>query len=370
MCEFIGGMVVMKIGIISFHRALNYGASLQAYALQKVIKGLGNNGEHIDFRQPYVEETDKAFSFSSGFIKGLVKGIVLFNFRKNQREVFNDFWGKYMQFSKRIESFEDAESYDAYIVGSDQVWNTEITEFDTAYILENVTNESLKISYAASIGLEKLSSNHEEYLKEGIRKFDSLSVREESAKQILQKFTKNDISVALDPTLLLSKKEWLSELKQTEKLVLPEKYILAFQLKGDTLMKQTVDKASRELQLPVINIISLYSNSIVDKFKGQAYSPQDFVHLFNNAELILTNSFHGTAFSVNFNKKFYSVASYRPTRIINLLDKVGIEGHIITDEKDIPDFKNEIIINWSKTNQLLSEMRQESLDFLSKSLIK
>ncbi len=218
-----------KIGIITFHRANNYGAIFQTYALKFVLQILGQNVDVINYSCKQVE---KFYSFFNGkktikwFLKKFIETIFIHK-RIISNNNFNKFRKKYLTDtpilnSNDINSIEN--KYDIFITGSDQVFNPQITNFDSNYLLSFVRDNNKKYSYAASIGFEKLNQKEGEFLKNGLNCFSKISVREKQAAKIISSLTNKQVLVHLDPTLFLNKQQWDKIAKYNER----DDYILVY----------------------------------------------------------------------------------------------------------------------------------------------
>ena len=247
-----------KIGILTFHRAENYGAVLQAYALQEKLSKDAMPAEFIDYRNENIEAPYKFFYIKGKSIKGKIKTIIsdfMFLTRNLKRKkAFTEFYNKNIKMSEsfsKVEEFKD--NYDLYITGSDQVWNSSIVgELSDVYTLNFKTEkDSKKISYAASIGNSFIEENQKEIYKKKISKIDAISVREEEAKKALNSIIDNKIEVVLDPTLLLTKEDWIKEVKNC--ININEKYILAYVITPDEEYLKIVNLLSEKTGLKVVH---------------------------------------------------------------------------------------------------------------------
>ncbi|GKS69079.1 hypothetical protein W03_10830 [Nitrosomonas sp. PY1] len=301
----------LKIGILTFHRALNNGAVLQSFALQEAIKKLGHDAEIIDYRQNFIERRYQFFKINPAFItqpliflRNLIRSIKRLPYTIQRKKQFELFAQDHLQVSHSIVNGKDEipQQYDIYIIGSDQVWNSNLTGgIDEIYWgAFSIPINSKKISYAASTPYQNLAYIAEEQLVRFIHNFDDISVREKIIQEKLQKYTSKPIKLVLDPTLILPKDVW-------EEIVTPkyknERYIVIYQArlfkKNPKLLQEKARILANKLNCKVIDI-----NNPLDR---QCYSPSDFVSLIKYAQYVITSSFHGAAFSVIFNTPFYSI---------------------------------------------------------------
>nr|WP_239585171.1 polysaccharide pyruvyl transferase family protein [Enterococcus xiangfangensis] len=351
---------------MTFHEVWNYGAVLQNFALQKVVEQIISKEdtiETIDLPKSYFAGKTQLFNFEKhDFLRSLAQNIYLYPYKKNKQKAFNGFKKNEMNFSRRIFQVEDILKYDGFIVGSDQVWNPEITGFDESFFLNFSEKNSKKIAYAASIGKDILTEKERMFLKNNISNFNNISVREKSAKDILSEMGYTDVVKVLDPTLLLQKKEWE---KLDNNKFQGKKFILVYTLEKNDLINFVVRYLQEKFKLEVIY---LTPNNKKDFFGSKnSFGPYDFISAFKNAQYVITNSFHGTAFAINFEKNFITIPhKTRGTRMKSLLEDLNLNSRIYENSfEDVPCEK----INYTDVMTRLNFFREESLDFLKKSLL-
>ncbi|NSW90268.1 MAG: polysaccharide pyruvyl transferase family protein [Firmicutes bacterium] len=372
-----------KAGIITFHFADNFGAVLQVYALSKIIEDLGIDVEIIDFIPQKLREGYNLFFNLRSTIpeKGFILTIRsllgrIYNLKANYLRImnFNDFRNKHLKFSNRrykepIELIEWKPKYDYYITGSDQVWNPNFfSKVGETYFLDFVDENSKKISYAVSIA-EKVDEKYYNDFQKHLQRFDFISVREKSAKDFLCKFTNKEIFVTLDPTLLLNKENW-SQISTFNFNNIKGKYILVYDLRYDPLMVEIANKVAKETGYKIISYsrnTKYYKKYVNWDSSFYSKNPTDFLGLYDNAEFIVTNSFHGTAFSVIYNKPFFTVPHpTRGSRMIDLLVVLDLQNRIIRNNEDIHMIIKSM--NFSNVNKKLSDLREQSINYLKNAL--
>lgn len=361
-------MEKQKIGVLTFHRSLNYGAVLQAYALVKSIEMLGYKCELIDYRNERLEETDSAKRFIK--TKNIVRAgyqFVEMPFWFVRRHKFNKFL-KTSNISKRVLNIdEDVESkYAKFFVGSDQVWNYKITGTDKNYFFHEIKDSSKINSYAASFGISILPNDLENVYREALTRFNKISVREPQGATIVKKLSGVDAKVVIDPSLLLPKEHWLSLLGDNRKI--EGDYIVIYQRAYSRSLIRFAHELSKKTNCKLITINGNPRQFIRGRNVLDA-GPIDFLDIFANAKFIVTNSFHGIAFSLNLNKNFYIELLDEKfevnSRLVNIIknfdiDDRKIENVILTEKIKQPDF---ITIN-----KKLFEARSDSLEFLKQAL--
>ena len=360
----------MKIGIVTFHRAINFGGVLQAFALQNILKIKGYDCEIIDYYCPFIEAHYRTKNYFTILQLKRFFYTLLYNGElKRNIKGFEKFLANYLKISKNkyypINLVEINEYYDKFITGSDQVWSPTCAGFDSGYFLSFVTDNSKKISYAASFGTKELPfSKTEEYINR-LKQFWAISVRETSGSKIVYDLIGKKVKVVLDPTLLLKKQQW-EELFDDKKYH-KEKYILVYMISEDKRILELAKKMSRKTGKKVF-----YINDRIYKTKGvenlRKVTPDEWVRLFLNADMVFTNSFHGIAFSINFNKEFYAYYLQgnlsANERIINILSIFCLENRL--EKKEICCLES---IDYEKINKKLEVLRNESITFLSNSLV-
>lgn len=354
----------MKLGIITFHRARNYGAVLQAYALNKATQDLGFDSEVIDYRYNKVEKD--YLLFKSKNKKKIIKDIINYPIKKTKWKKFDDFIQKNVKTSDRVyvseKDFKEANKiYDCYLTGSDQVFNLKMTDNDKNYFLDFVEDSTKKNSYAASFGQKELPEEKKEIYKNLLSDFNQISVRENDAIVLVDDLISKKARIDVDPSFLLNKEQWE---KISAKPKVKDKYILLFVMqKNDTIFK-FAEELSRTTGYKIIFISEGYKRLLNAKHK-RTVSPEEWLGYFLNAEYIVTNSFHGLAFSINFNKKFFVEYQKPPATGNSRLETILKEYKL--QERLIKDGKNDAInhdIDWEYVNSKLNENKKKSIDYL------
>lgn len=368
-----------KVGILTFHFADNFGAVLQAYALQKVIKKLDNkiDVDIIDFRpksltQIYdhsinIKRAIKKYGYLNtlGF---LWNRIYYFIPVEKRLRTFEKFRKKYLQVSDiTYKSTDEIQSnspeYDYYITGSDQVWNPIYIKYvGYSYFLDFVINNSKKIAYAASIA-QPVEDQYINDYKKHINTFDYISIREKASLKFLHSITEKEIKVTLDPTFLIEKDEWDKIMRVPE---INDKYILVYGIQFNDELIELANRISEETGLKIVSFYSKkYFKNMVTSIKYKA--PDDFLGYLSKAELVLTNSFHGTVFSIIYNKPFYTVPhTVTGSRMKDLLETFELQDRLIYRAADIDKVNYDI--DFEKTAKILEEHKNGSLNFIKKAL--
>ena len=358
----------MKTAILTFQQAINYGAILQLFALQKTIESFNEDVIVVNYISKKLESDYKNLKFNKGFkiFLSSVFTFIPFIIRKNNFEKFKkDKLKLSIALHNKRELMEFAKDYDYFIVGSDQIWNYSITNNDSTYMLDFVDGDK-KIAYAASFGISEIPICLNEWYKNLLKDFKNISVREKQGNKIIKDLCGIEVPVVLDPTLLLNKQEW-SLLAKIENV--KRGYILVYCIKKSKYIEKMSKFLIKQKNLEVI-VLNPRTKDIYNKSSNSVAGPEDFVELFLNAEYVLTNSFHGTAFSINFNKKFLCELDSKPhnvnSRLESLLDLLNLQDRIIKKENDLEKINDEI--DYKRVNNILEIERKKSLGYLKTSL--
>lgn len=366
----------MKIKTITCHDVYNLGASLQAYALMEYLTQLGHEVEIIDYKPEYLSRHYKLSLIANPkYEKNIIlKSIYLLlklpsrlveKYGKRKRE-FDKFKREYLKLTARRytsnqELKRDLPEADLYIAGSDQIWNTLFQNGkDPAFYLKFVPQDKGKISYAASFATANIAQEYSKKIRGWLTRLDCISVRELSGIKILQNLGIDRGNVVLDPVFLLSKDEWENIfLKSFGKQ--KEKYLLVYDFDNSEHIEKLVKKLSNKNQW---KIYSIQKNKYADKVFWKS-GPFEFLALIDNAEFVISNSFHATAFSLIFNKQFAVINRKEGinTRMKDLLSVVNLENRMICEEQE------EILpIDYKDVNILLKNKIDESKKYLDSAI--
>ncbi len=358
----------MRVAILTYHNAINYGAVLQAYALSHAINALGYDCEVLDYRCPAVEAQYTAKSFKkSGTIKHFLSHNLTQIMLQEKKKKFQNFVKTHILLSSqytREELLEQDLPYDLYIVGGDQVFNPNCHRSDATYFLDFVKQGS-KNSFSASLGsiehFERMAFDPLPLLSQ----FDTIYTREQNAAEYLTEKTGKSCESILDPVWLPERTAW-SDL--TGNGGCEEDYIFVYNLLDtDTLMK-SVKALHKKTGLKVIAASGMVRGEM--RFFGWAKSasncsPCEFLRLLRQAKYVVTDSFHGTAFSMIFGKQFFVVQndakSNTNSRITNLLQMAALEDRIVGKsviDLHVPE------IDYSAVHAVMAAERQKALDKL------
>lgn len=356
----------MRIGILTFHRAKNYGAVLQSYALVTYLKSLGHDACIIDYYPKYFKEQDCILPHTimkESNVKG--KLFILANILISlipiikRRNAFNDFI-KSLPLNECIENSSDfsSDGYDLIFVGSDQVWNKHITRGEDKLFAGNFLHPNcILASYAASTIINNVDK---EYYKNLINRFDFVSVREENINAYFNSLVPQKSICVCDPVLLLSKVQW----KRFAKLPRDKNYVLIYTVPEDPRINDYADKVAKLFGCKVIKLVAKVSPFRKGDCR-QSVSPSEFVGYFVNAKYIITTSFHGTAFSVKLEKPFSTLllGTKLDDRAINFLNSVGMSNRLIDIETmSVPELE----IDFALYKQKIDWYLKKSYNYIDK----
>lgn len=361
-----------KIGVLTFHKTTNYGAELQKYALQKILRKKGFNSEVIDYKCEAVEKRELTMNLFTLIREKKFKDIIKCIFRSDSQFIrtnkFRNFSNEFVYTSAnsydKTNIKEANDQYSDFIVGSDQVWNMNLTNGDYTYLLDFVDDDSKKKSYAASFGYKEIPKEHLEKNKELLNKFAILNVREKQGKDILSKITDKEINVTIDPTLLLKDEEW-NELLD-DYVPYKKDYILVYLPEFSKEVFSNIRNLAKREKCKILYIHGSLRNERGMKNLRTA-SPIDFLGLIKNAKYVITGSFHAICFSLIYKKEFfYTVAPFKKnnSRIENLLKLVELEN------RKLDNCMNEHIkeINYDKVYPVIEKEREDSKEILLKTV--
>lgn len=329
----------MKIGIITMHKVLNYGSALQAYALQHKLEEMGYDSEIIDYVFLPKKEKKNIFRGVTNQIIIFLRAMVMGFPQTKKKRKFNDFYKRYYHLSNKQYNAntikENPPVYDVYMTGSDQVWNPKHIDMDANFLLAFAPDGAKKISYASSFATSHIQNSHKLLYKKWLTEYNSISVREQSGVGIVKELLGKDATVCCDPVFLLKKEQW-DALANASHVNVKERYILVYALyymfDPYPELLQIIDHVQMQLGCKVIYLDGrkddiFRKNSRVIKSDG----PADFIQLVKGAEMVITSSFHGTAFSLIYEKPLMAIVRGSDTedsRITSLLSQVHAENSI------------------------------------------
>lgn len=379
-----------KVNILTMHAVLNYGSYLQTLATYKFVEGLGFKPLIVDYRYPtkyhlthsknFVARKKQTSIENKPFYEKVFSKLACWLIRPNvdkKKDKFAVFYQKHVQMTRPYYTEDELKKNppqcDICIAGSDQIWNPLFIHHDKSFFLAWAPDGCKKISYASSVTIKEMPDEFIEDYKSALSSFAYISVREGSS--FLQNLLHREVKTVLDPTFLLNKNEW-TQYFSPKPLVKGDYilcYILSYSYNPYPYIYELIEKVRKELGLPVV-IIDGKPSLIYKGYKVFVNAgPSEFLNLFYNAKFVITTSFHGTAFAINFNKNFLSVIndlSQNDNRICSLAEQVGIVETCVI-RKNTPLNKIQIpSLNYDvEINETLEGLRTYSINYLKKALI-
>lgn len=368
----------MKIGILTYHRSHNYGALLQGYALQTYLKKLGHQTEIIDYWPEYHADLYQLIPhFKALSYKGKVKSILLLLIgysrilkrnRQYKQFIHKQFCVPHKPRYETKEAMNEIE-YDLVVYGSDQIWRRSnfplFKGFNDVYFGAYPINVKRKITYAASMGVIDVNDQDKPKLSQMLTNFDTISVREEELKQLVVDTMGHSVSLVLDPVFLLEKEEWLN-LNPHLTSDSQDKYIFFYHLTPSNEAIELTNRLEAHYGYKVIEIRGRVEPLLFGDRYLHTGNPIDFISLIQNAEIVISTSFHGVAFSLVLEKQFYALGMKNNSgRVQSLLDKLGISDRLLSD---INQANFEEKIDYDKVNTEIASLKQQSKNYLINAL--
>ena len=356
----------MKIGILTFHRAHNYGAVLQCFALQEILRRRGHDVRIIDYRQPWIEEFYKLFSIRMLRDSGGVSAAVAY-LRKNTKK-FLLAPSRSSNFRRFRDSFLDMtapcdasipQDFDCYVIGSDQLWSLHCLggKTDPVYMGKfDRPSGSRLVGYAISADMKSVRTIGAD-LDELTDGFDNLSMREAEVAEKVSEFTGRRCDVCLDPTLLTDAMIWDPVVDERWK---DRNYVLVYEVRWEKKNKGLLRRKAEELAAKIGGGCEVIDLSTV------RYSVRDFVSLFKYARYVLTTSFHGTVFSILFETPFYAFPLWNgyDLRYVELLSSIGAQDRLV----DTAISLEPLPVDFASVKSRLEDRRADSFLFIDKAL--
>lgn len=343
-----------KIGILTFHIAHNYGAQLQCFALQEYLKIMGHEVEIVDYRPQWLQKKSRWFVSSRLKCRNpinLLKELLRLPKRRAKARHYEDFISSNLQLSDGV----DTAKYDLVFVGSDQVWSLKLTRgYDPYYWGDKPGSFA---SYAVSMGGVDFSEIELDLIKDKLKNFNYISLRERVSIDIIQKLTDKEVFHVLDPTLLLDSKVY-------DQIVVPERkmkpYLLFYDVMNLPAQKIYVKELAEKMNLE-LKIMSSFVQNCNDSYCAMA-GPGEFLSLFRGASFIVSASFHGTIFSLIYKRPFCAIKSNLPTdvRVVSLLEGLGLEEKAIFAGEQV----SVDAIDWADVDRRLEQQRVCSKEYL------
>ncbi len=360
-----------KVAIVTWHTNPNYGGVLQAYALQEVLESLGYDSEFIN----YFPERHRLSRKLSRVLKDCA---ILASMPKVylSRKGIHEFVRNNLKVSPTYATYnqlrsEASKRYSAAICGSDQIWSN-IGGYVNPLFYLTFIDEKRRIAYAPSIGYDHVPPDCAATFREYVDGIRFLSVRESQGAALIKEIVGRDSKVVLDPSMLLTKKGWEAKAHLADTMSLERPYIFCYFRCNNRQYVEYARRLSKCTGWPLISVDTSYPS--LRGIRRLAANPFDFVWLINNASYVLTDAFHGTAFSINLGKQFGVFKRFHDndpigqnSRVHNILEKTQLESRLITFRTPI-DFLVEEKIDYDSVDPLLDSEREESLTYLASAI--
>lgn len=366
----------MKIGIVTWFNYANPGTAFQAYALQKYINGIPNcKAEFINILNSLIGVLNapilKLYAKEYGCFSFLIRfclAIKAYKFCFFQRKNIV----KYPSASLGFKKFRSKElslinnRYCWVILGSDQLWNLGLSSpvnlLETLFL--GFVSGPKKGAYAPSLGKEDWPEKYKSRIKELLSDFSFIGVREQQAVGVVQPLVKIPVHWSLDPTFLLDKVDWAKIAKKTKH---KEDYIFEYCIIKSPKLRAATEKLAEKTGLPIIEYHGDLRKHVPSAKRMPHPSADTWLGYLMNAKYVVTDSFHGCAFSVNTNRDFFAVVTSNGSRIYSMLELFGLQNRVLTKVDNINPSE---IIDWNTVNKVLEELRTESREWLKSSLLK
>ena len=359
----------MNIKVITRHAPSNYGSLLQSLATIKILNRLGHQAQIIDYIRPderglksILTSVKNKKDWNGNLLKKLVYVITRYPEEKYAELKFNRMRKQHLNLTKRCTDSEDLKRLqaDVFMTGSDQVWGPTISgTYDTSYFLDFVT-ETKKIAYAASFGRTEFTPEVLKIYREMLLHYDTIAVRENSAVDLLHQMQVPCTGQVLDPTLLLTDEEWSKYIKKD----IQTKYVLVYQLHNNPILSHYAIRFAKHVGLPLLRISPTFHQF---KRGGKfVYLPDmgAFLSYIKNSTYFITDSFHGTAFAINFNRQFIEILPNNKTGARNqsILQLTKLQERIVTNYNDFSIAKKKI--DYNLVNAIIEKERKKSMAIL------
>lgn len=356
----------MKINTITCHDVYNLGASLQAYALAQYLKEQGHEVEIINYKPYYLRHYELTGVRNPKFDKPVLR--VLYQIAKfpsrlksqfdPRKKAFDCFTSKYLPVTS--DTYSSVETLrqsppeaDVYIAGSDQIWNPLFQNGkDPAFFLGFVPEGKKKMSYAASFAVDELEAEDLQRMSSWLRSFDAISVREKSGTDLVAEMGLRAVQVC-DPVFLLEKERWIRFIGSQRR----QPYCFVYDFDGNDNLWALARQIAKQRN---VQLVSAFDSKMADEV-CTGMGPIEFVNTIYHADIVISNSFHATAFSIIFQKAFYVVNRQDAinTRMRDLLLDLGLEDRLVHDKL------SESNVDWNSVNQKLKPIKEKSMAFLN-----
>ncbi len=361
----------MKIGILTFSSAFNFGAVLQCYGLYDTLCSLGHDVRIIDYRPKYLKTYKPTFGirqFINWRLWLLPSKWRTYRYWRKRYDLYDRFECHEMRLTSLCSTNDDIRNVvrdlDYVVVGSDQVWNSRFNGMDEAWYGTLKSGHEKWITYAASVGKSEVNPAEVETIMKALDNFDAISVREDTLKETIEKKIKGDvkISTVLDPSLLVLPDVWVIWWYA----VVMGDYNLTYQARECDDVFRVARELSKQMNGAKIIPVDFFDNVKKNQLETMVVGPKGFISLVKNARCVVTTSFHGTAFSIINKTPFYTLRldDGADDRVENLLHYLKLDGRLIAKDSH-PELEP---VDFQKSHSILDELREQSLKYLKSAL--
>lgn len=362
----------MKVGILTFPNSVSYGACLQMVALQNAVARMGHQVEIINYHNAYMKaekHTDKGNSPLKRALRRRIRPLMhrrlYAGFRRFERQHVTHYPTRAFTDKKRL--VELGQRYDAVICGSDQVWSPHITDTDISYFLDFCGDGTKRVAYAPSFGVVTFPQGFEEKITPALQQFHALSVREQPGKEMVERLTGREAALVTDPTWLVDAADWAA-MAQPHPAATGD-YVLYFVVNQSAKLLQRCKDFARSHGLKVVMVGGNPLQAAKNKDAMLSYAldvgPEQWLYLMQHAKYVFTNSFHGTAFSVLFERDLYvEVPGHNGSRLRQVLESFGMEDREIRDGEDLTDTS----VDYERARTVFAQQKEQSLTYLKNAL--
>lgn len=370
---------LIKVGVVTMHEVVNYGSFLQAYATQYVIEKLGFECDIIDYQFPNEWHIERGIAGARGIKKNISNIVYKLGIKPGHRKKIklNKAINKYLNLSKRYNNPTEIKNappiYDIYLTGSDQTWNPKHTKGDDTFLLAFAPDNAKKVSFSASLAGNNLEEKYKSLFKKFLLEYDNLSIRDSGGNKIIRELIGKEANVTLDPTLMMNRNEWSLFSKNRDSKYSDNSYIVFYLITHSFDVTPYIYQLLKNLQektgLKVYSFSKIPSSFSINYEICHDIGAEDFIELFEKSSYVVTSSFHGTAFAVNFGIPLYSVIDSLDTtddRQVSLLHKLEIEHCLVPLNKPFDDIQP--VYNVEKEQLNLEKLRSDSFEYLKNSL--
>lgn len=362
----------MKVGILTFPNSVSYGACLQMIALQNTVRRMGHEVEIINYYNAYMKaekHTNKGRNPLKRAVQRRVRMLLhrrLYqNFRRFEQQQVVHYPARPVTDKRRLPAI--GQRYDAVICGSDQVWSPYITDTDISYFLDFCGETTKRVAYAPSFGVVNFPEGFVERIAPELQKFYALSAREQAGKELVERLTERETTIVADPTWLVDATDWAA-MEQPHPAATGD-YVLYFVVNQSKELLARCKAFARRHGLKVVMVGGNPATAAKNKDPMLSYAmdvgPEQWLYLVHHAKYVFTNSFHGTAFSVLFERDLYvEIPAHNGSRLHQVLVSFGMEDRAVRKDAEL----TENAVDYQQAKQVFAQLKEQSLTYLQNAL--